>query len=292
MKLTFHHIILIIAGLLLWSCSTDKLDNDKSVSEWQGKKIILPENMIDFLTGDTIDVHNSDFIIINYIDSSGCTGCKMKLALWSEFLDALDTLTETRIKAITIVNTTNVRDIKYLISRDNYNYPVYLDVKDTINSTNHFPSNQDLNTFLLDHNLKVIAIGNPIFDNGVTKFYKSIITGQNTISNNINAIVQVKNANINLGTLSPGEEVYESFTLINPSNDTIFIREIIPSCHCTNVTLSTDVILPKSGITGSLIYREDSFNGVIDSYISIYYFDFDYPSTIRLRGRINAKTIK
>lgn len=76
-----RYIILTIAGLILWSCSTDKSDYTKLVSEWQGKEIVFPDVMTDLLTGDTIDMSDADFTILTYVDSAGCTGCKMKLPI-------------------------------------------------------------------------------------------------------------------------------------------------------------------------------------------------------------------
>lgn len=73
------------------------------VEEWQGKEIVFPEVMTDFLTGDTIDLTDANFTILTYVDSAGCTGCKMRLALWNEFLYSLDSITNNRVNFLMVI---------------------------------------------------------------------------------------------------------------------------------------------------------------------------------------------
>ncbi len=53
---------------ILSSCSKsfEKERFQKIVEEWQGKEIVLPDDMTDFLTGDTIDLSDADFTILTY----------------------------------------------------------------------------------------------------------------------------------------------------------------------------------------------------------------------------------
>ena len=76
-------ILYLLLLLILCACSRPSETERYAaiVKEWQGKEIKLPHVMTDALTGDTIDLSDTDFIILTYVDSVGCTSCKMKLPL-------------------------------------------------------------------------------------------------------------------------------------------------------------------------------------------------------------------
>jgi uncharacterized protein (DUF169 family) len=73
-------------SILLFSCHSNK-NNDKKekltliVKEWQNKTIQIPSGPIEYkIAGrDTVcsDVWDKPYKILTYIDSIGCTGCKL-----------------------------------------------------------------------------------------------------------------------------------------------------------------------------------------------------------------------
>lgn len=92
MKSPYLRIIAIIISSVIWSCSSDSDAYVKLVEKWQGRTIEFPSVMVDVATGDNIDISGADFTLITYIDSAGCTDCRMKLPLWTRFLDSLDSI--------------------------------------------------------------------------------------------------------------------------------------------------------------------------------------------------------
>ena len=59
------------------------------VREWEGKEIQFPSNSVFTIQGkDTIEYSgdNSDYKIVTYIDSIGCTSCKLQLQNWKDFI--------------------------------------------------------------------------------------------------------------------------------------------------------------------------------------------------------------
>lgn len=282
-----RYIILAIAGFILWSCSTDKSDYTTLVAEWQGREIKLPVVMTDVLTGDTINLSEADFSILSYVDSAGCTSCKMKLPIWNEFANLLDSISDATVQFIFVVNSNDDKEISYLLKRDSYNYPVFIDSLDEVNSTNAFPSDHTVQTFLLDHSNKVIAIGNPIINKSIMDFYSSIISGKKSLSIIQNAIVDIDHQDLNLGHLHAGDSKMEQFRIKNINNDTIFIRDIQTSCHCTKISVPTLTLLPKSSVECTVKFIGDTVKGEFDNTIYIYYKGFDYPSIIHINGIIN-----
>lgn len=66
------------------------------VKSWQEKEIIFPEELIFTKYGkDTVkyNIPVSDYKIIMYVDSVGCTECKLQLYKWKDFITEVDSLT-------------------------------------------------------------------------------------------------------------------------------------------------------------------------------------------------------
>ena len=74
----------------------------------------------------------------------------------------------------------NKKEISFLLKRDRFLYPVFIDEKGGFDALNHLPSDVNFQTFLLDSQNKVIAIGNPVHNKKVRDLYLQIITGRQT----------------------------------------------------------------------------------------------------------------
>lgn len=85
---------------IFFSCQNEQKEKEKHiallVNEWQGKEIKFPENPIftRYLT-DTTDfqIPQSEYKVLVYIDSTGCTSCKLQLHKWKEFIKYTDSVT-------------------------------------------------------------------------------------------------------------------------------------------------------------------------------------------------------
>lgn len=282
-------IALFMSVLLLGGCSkSSEMERyAKLVEYWQGREIKLPEVMTDILTGDTIDFSDADFTILTYVDSAGCQSCKMKLPLWKEYINTIDSISDATINVLMIVSSNEYDEIRYTLTRDNYNYPVVIDIDNQFNSYNQIPKEVTFQSFLLDKSNKVLAIGNPVFHHGIALFYNSIISGEQSFSKSFDAIVKIENHDINLGLLAPKESKKGYFKIINEGDDSIYIRKIVSSCDCTAANTTSDVILPKSSLDGFVSFSGDTITGEFNNSILIFYNGFDYPSILRIAGKID-----
>ena len=85
---------------IFFSCQSEQKEKEKHitllVNEWQGKEIKFPKNPIftRYLT-DTTDfqIPQSEYKVLVYIDSTGCTSCKLQLHKWKEFIKYTDSVT-------------------------------------------------------------------------------------------------------------------------------------------------------------------------------------------------------
>ncbi len=99
-----------------------------------------------------------------YIDSIGCMSCKMNLPEWANFIIELDSISNKTVPCLFIFNPkkNGKERVVSLLRRVHFSYPVCIDEKDSFNLLNKFPKDNRFQTFLLDKNKKVVAIGNPI----------------------------------------------------------------------------------------------------------------------------------
>lgn len=282
----FIHWILLL--ILLGGCvGTSKEDKyAEIVSQWQGREIKLPAVMTDFLTGDTINLDDADFTILTYVDSTGCTGCKMKLSLWNEFLPVLDSISQYNFHPVMIVHSTNEIDVRYTLNQYGYDRDVYVDTSNKVDKENLFPEELVFQSFLIDRSHRVVAIGNPVYASGIQELYVSILSGKESVSPDGKSTVLITDNIIDLGTIKPGASVSQNLTISNMGEDTVYIQKVIESCECMKVELSKKAIAPKSEIPVTITFSGDSIAGEFNRTAHIYYDNYDYPSIITIIGKI------
>lgn len=272
------------------SCTSKGNEYAGIVTEWQGKEIVLPGGMTDLLTGDTIDSSEADFTILTYVDSAGCTSCKLKLPMWKEFIGAIDTISEYDITTIMVVHTTDAQEVKDFLKRDVYNYPVYADTADIVNALNAFPTDSRCHTFLLDKSHRVLAIGNPTYSTGVATLFKSILSGNRTLDPSFKQDIVVADNHVELHKLAPGDTALYETRLINNGPDTVYIDKILNSCDCMVSAVEKNFITPNGSLDISIKLTTDSTYGEFYRSTHIYYNGFDYPSVINFHGYISDVT--
>ncbi len=175
---TFKIACLIFAILLpigVWRYTSHQQEITELVNYWQGRTIVLPSCMEDYLTGDTINIKQNDYIVLRYIDSLKCTSCQMKLDEWNRFLYKLDTVPDLSYDILTVLAPKEDISIKRILKSHHYNHPVTIDYNNIICDSNKFPTNSPANTLLLDKNLKVQAIGDPVSNKSIEKIYMNLM---------------------------------------------------------------------------------------------------------------------
>ena len=279
---------IIILLLALSSCYSNS-GKDRYVSiveEWQGKQIVLPDGMTDFLTGDTIDLSDADFTILTYVDSAGCTGCKMKLALWDEYLNSNLDNYDSNVEFVMVVNSEDSLGLSETLNRYSFSHMVYWDRQNIVDRKYDFPRDTRFQTFLIGRTGKVIAIGSPAQNTEMERLFNSIISGETTVSDNMTSTVSVSDNVVNLGNLKRNETKSKKITISNSGNDSIKIVNVLSSCDCVDLTMEENIIPPYSNTKGRLCFRGDSVVGEFERTVKIYYSEFEYPSVINISGKI------
>ncbi|MDR1557080.1 MAG: hypothetical protein LBS88_08635 [Tannerellaceae bacterium] len=151
----------------------------KSFSIWQGKEVVFPDSIVfTRYATDTVDyqIKESEYKIVVYVDSTGCTSCKLRLLQWKEFITYIDSLTNEEVPFLFFFYPKDYEEMHYLLDIDSFYYPICIDVNDNLNRLNQFPADVSFQTFLLDKNNTVVLVGNPILHPRIKGLYIQQIT--------------------------------------------------------------------------------------------------------------------
>ncbi|MDR1502587.1 MAG: DUF1573 domain-containing protein [Prevotella sp.] len=236
---------IVVLSICLFACAKEKRKADiaQLVTEWQGKKIVFPENTVftRYLM-DTTDyrVPESDYKVLIYVDSIGCTSCKLQLSKWKELIAYTDSVTQSQnrgnVTFLFFFHPKDRKEINYLLKMDAFDLPVCVDTEDQLNRLNRFPSDITFQTFLLDRENKVVAIGNPIHNLAVKELYLKRISGQSDSGDGqIKTKATVDITDIDMGAFKPSETKQAVFTIRNTGNNPLVIADVVVTCGCTAV---------------------------------------------------------
>ena len=170
-------LIFCIFILFILSCENErKRKLSRELQSWQNKEIIFSPNLQAKILGkDTIiKIDNNKLKIINYIDTSGCTECRLELYEWSKKIEEIKSLS-SEIEVIFIAYQKDYTDLEFLCKKNFFNYPIFYDKTNDMNKINNFPTSSLLQCFLIDQNNHIILIGNPIRNDNIWDLYKKAI---------------------------------------------------------------------------------------------------------------------
>lgn len=291
-RIPFYFWLLLSITIFFNSCNENKQKKEitRIVSEWQGKEIIFPQDMRFTRYGqDTIqyELPESDYKILLYVDSVGCTSCKLQLHKWKEFIAEVDSSTNHSVPVLFFFHPKDKRELTYLLKRDGITVPVCIDDEDRLNSINRFPSRDDFQCFLLDKDHRVVYIGNPVHNPRIKEMYLSRIAPDShpPISPSKNTVVRAEQAVFELGTLKKGEPVTITALLHNTGESPFIVYDTKASCGCTSVNYKKEPTLPGLSMEIEITYNAEDL-GYFNRTVSIYGNTDDAPIVLRLKGDV------
>lgn len=276
MKKGFYFILYLSLAVSCHDSKVDKLSN--LVKEWTGKEIQFPVNSVFTVQGrDTVDFDfsHSAYKIVMYADSMGCFSCKMQLPKWKEFMKEADSLRKQSVDVTFIfyLCPKNKMKLCQLLQYENFNYPVCLDEQNEFNKLNHFSSEVAFQTFLLDHDNKVIAVGNPAHNLKVREFYLKMLSDSTLLpTEQILTEAELNLSYIDLGTFSEGESQEYILKLKNIGNAPLIVQGVNTSCGCTKVEFDRKPVSVGRETALKIIYKADEsghFRKTIDVFCNI-----------------------
>jgi len=287
-------LFLLISVFSFYSCKEKKRRGEikKIVNEWIGKEIQLPENVLCYMAGkETLpeicnEWFQKDFKILMYVDSAGCSDCRLKLFEWKQLMDEADSLFQGRVGFLLFFQPKTAREMAYLFARDRFDYPVFMDIKGSINRLNRFPRVMEFQCFLLDSNNKVLMIGNPVLNMRIWELYKSLIAGgEKTDLQNLTTATVDKTVH-DYGTILKGSSSPTVFTMTNTGSHSLVIYRISASCGCTNVVWEKRPVATGQSVNIRVEMTPDE-TGYFRKSIDIYCNIKDSPIRLMINGSAN-----
>ena len=185
------HLALFCIMLLLILCSCKEnrrtLSALQIVTEWTGKEILFPEGILSQSMGkDTIgiDFSNPNYKILLYVDSAGCSSCRLRLSEWKQIMEEADSLFSSKVDFLFFFQPKkqDEKELEFIFRQLGFQHPVFIDTKKEIDRINKFPSQTEYQCFLLDRDNKVLMIGNPSINTGIWQLFKGYISEKNSIN--------------------------------------------------------------------------------------------------------------
>ena len=230
-----------------------------------------------------------DYKILTYVDSIGCIRCHLSFSAWKPFIELLkDTCPSCNV--LFFIHPMSRKNIEYLLTKEGFDYPVCIDEHDSINKLNHFPIETIFQTFLLDKNNRVVAIGNPIHNPKIKELYLNIITGKKSLLKEIDSrtltTVVLSTYQFNIGTFNWGKKQFVEFSFTNSGDNPFVVEEIYTPCGCTSVEYSKEPVQPGGNLKVKVEYQAEH-SGHFDKTITVYCNAEGSPFHLKISG--NAK---
>ena len=267
-------IFLLLLSLLAACQESDKERLTRLVQEWDGKEIAFPAQAVFTVQGrDTVDFRWQavPYRIVTYVDSLGCASCKLQLPKWKQLIAETDSLFgKDKLSYVFFFHPKDARELTYLTRRDGFTYPVCFDREDAFNRVNRFPSEMALQTFLLDKDNRVVAIGNPVHNPQVKELYLNIIGGKRSATTGTKQTsVSLSERDVQFGSFLMSERQERKVTLKNTGDAPLVIHGVDTSCGCTHVEYSQRPLRPGEETTLLIVYEADEaghFHKTVDVY--------------------------
>ena len=110
-----------------------------------------------------------------YVDSAGCSSCRLDLSLWQQLVEEADSLFHGRVGFLLYFQPKSEREMASLFAGNRFTYPVFMDLNGSINRLNRFRPEMQYQCFLLDKDNKVVMMGNPALNIRIWELYKKQI---------------------------------------------------------------------------------------------------------------------
>ncbi len=280
-------LLLLLVFILSCKDKDSRKEIARLVTEWKGKEITFPSDIIftRYMT-DTVDYQlpESDYKILVYVDSIGCTSCKLQLHKWKELMEHTDSITGGTIPFLFFFHSKDYKETIYLLKRDKFDIPVCIDKEDKLNKLNKFPSDMTFQTFLLDKDNKVVVLGNPVHNLAVRDLYLKQVTDQEDPANlAIQTTAEVDRTEVNMGIFPVTETRAATFNIQNTGDHPLVILGTTTTCGCAKATFDKKPANPGETLQVE-IEMSPKDTGFFNEVITVR-CNTDKPIKMKIRGQ-------
>lgn len=252
--------------MLAWLTLSCKMNESEQIetllSQWNGKEILFPDDLSFEILGEKeidFNVPDNGYKVVHYIDSIGCTSCKLNLNEWKEYISYMDSITNHTVPCLFFIHAKQKREIKIALKENSFEYPICFDVENKFYQHNKFPMMPVLQTFLLDKDNRIVGMGNPVKNPRVRELYLNIIKGVKTKQELelSQTMVELKNNEFDFGNFPWDVQQDTIVSLTNIGSKPLVIHDISTSCGCTVVDYDRQPILPGRSIVLNVVFNAE-----------------------------------
>lgn len=178
-----RNLLYIFLAVILFSCKQSEQHRIACLTdEWMGKTVYYPvDSVFESFEADSVRAYSlkrTDYTIVTYVDSTTCSQGDLLLDEWKRILCSLQLFPHGKATCLFFFHPEESErdEIIHQLRRSCFNYPVCIDEEDIFNKLNHFPTDSSFQTFLVDRENKILALGNPAKDSKVRELYLKIIS--------------------------------------------------------------------------------------------------------------------
>lgn len=148
----------------------------KTLRQMMSSVTVLPENVTCIQNGEIypmLDELRSSPKLIVYIDSLGCTSCKLnQLTVYHRLFDLSESSNLFSLYIIFSPNKNRAENLIKTIQQYRYPFPVYVDYDGVFGENNPFiPKNAQFRTFLVNSKGTPVFVGNPLSSNHLMELF-------------------------------------------------------------------------------------------------------------------------
>ena len=272
-------VSILFSFLFILSCTDGRNKIERQVNEWTNKEILFPGNPVfTSMVKDTVPyrIPKTDYKVVVFVDSVGCISCKLQLPKWKKFMHEVDSLSDGNVPFVFFFQTKDVRELRYILRRDNFSHPVCIDTEDSFYKLNRFPGEMMFQTFLVDSENRVKVIGNPIHNLSVKDLYLNELVGIEAISQPV-TMIQAYSAEYHYGVVGENMTASRNIILKNTGKEVFRIKGITTSCDCMTAGYDWDEIPPGGKAAMTVEYKAEEPG--------------DFWRTITIYGNIPSKSV-
>lgn len=284
--------LLLLGYLLLISCKpSNKQQMVTLAKDWIGREITFPQELVFTIQGNDTVFGEKERVykhkIISYVDTTGCTTCKLQLPRWKKLMKEFGETSSDSVTLYFIFYPKDLEELLYALKFNDFRYPICIDLDDDFNRVNHFHPNPAFQTFLLDKNNRVLAMGNPIHNPKIKELYLKIIQGE-TVTPEAETpqtltTFSIDRTSVQMGQFDWQQEQTATFTLTNTGDKPLVIQAVDTSCGCTTVEYSQEPVRPGYSTTLRVVYKAEQ-PGAFGKTVTVHCNTEDSPLRLTVRG--------
>lgn len=143
----------------------------------RNRHIQFPNNLVSCINGvqspHAYVFGESEYKMVVYTDSSGCTPCKFPTSEWGYYINQLQILSRNINFVFIFQKESAILEEEFRIQ--GIYWPIIYDTANLFIQKNNLPTSARFHTFLLDKNEKIILVGSPVKNKKVWQLYKEMI---------------------------------------------------------------------------------------------------------------------